>query len=80
MRNLAMTTACMACGGWRIRQWEFRLVKPRPLGARADPARQAEHHKIRAVNAYAGVDPWALNEVQLCVLRPHVNTCWRGNG
>jgi transposase len=26
-------------------QWEFRLVKPRPLIARADPARQAEHKK-----------------------------------
>ena len=28
-----------------FRQWEFRLVKPRPLIARADPARQAEHKK-----------------------------------
>ena len=28
-----------------FRQWKFRLVKPRPLIARADPARQAEHKK-----------------------------------
>jgi len=28
-----------------FRQWEFRLVKPRPVIARADPARQAEHKK-----------------------------------
>jgi transposase len=28
-----------------FRQWEFRLVKPRPLIARADPSRQAEHKK-----------------------------------
>ena len=28
-----------------FRQWEFRLLKPRPLIARADPARQAEHEK-----------------------------------
>jgi len=28
-----------------FRQWDFRLVKPRPLIARADPARQAEHKK-----------------------------------
>jgi transposase len=28
-----------------FRQWEFRWVKPRPLIARADPARQAEHKK-----------------------------------
>lgn len=28
-----------------FRQWEFRLVKPRPMIARADPVRQAEHKK-----------------------------------
>lgn len=28
-----------------FRKWEFRLVKPRPMIARADPARQAEHKK-----------------------------------
>jgi transposase len=28
-----------------FRQWKFRLVKPRPRIARADPARQAEHKK-----------------------------------
>jgi len=28
-----------------FREWEFRLVKPRPLIARADPARQADHKK-----------------------------------
>jgi len=28
-----------------FRQWKFRLVKPRPVIARADPARQAEHKK-----------------------------------
>jgi transposase len=28
-----------------FRQWGFRLVKPRPMIARADPARQAEHKK-----------------------------------
>lgn len=28
-----------------FRQWNFRLVKPRPLIARADPARQAEYKK-----------------------------------
>jgi transposase len=28
-----------------FRQWKFRWVKPRPLIARADPARQAEHKK-----------------------------------
>lgn len=28
-----------------FRQWKFRLIKPRPVIARADPARQAEHKK-----------------------------------
>jgi transposase len=28
-----------------FRQWRFRLVKPRPLIARADPVKQAEHKK-----------------------------------
>lgn len=28
-----------------FRQWEFRLVKPRPVIARADPVRQEEHKK-----------------------------------
>ena len=28
-----------------FRPWEFRLVKPRPMIARADPTRQAEHKK-----------------------------------
>jgi len=28
-----------------FQQWNFRLIKPRPMIARADPVRQAEHKK-----------------------------------
>lgn len=28
-----------------FRQWKFRLIKPRPVIARADPGRQGEHKK-----------------------------------
>lgn len=46
-----------------FRQFEFRLRKPRPVLARADPARQKKHKKLRKLMADTTVDLWALDEV-----------------
>jgi transposase len=43
-RKYGVTLGARQCRRF-FRQWGFRLVKPRPLIARADPARQAEHKK-----------------------------------
>ena len=43
-RAYGVTLGARQCGRF-FRQGEFRLVKPRPLMARADPVRQAEHKK-----------------------------------
>jgi hypothetical protein len=46
-----------------FRQLEFRLRKPRPVLARADPAQQKKHKKIRKLMADDTVELWALDEV-----------------
>lgn len=43
-RKYKVTLGARQCRRF-FRQWGFRLVKPRPIIARADPARQAEHKK-----------------------------------
>ena len=43
-RKYRVTLGARQCRRF-FRQWGFRLVKPRPIIARADPARQAEHKK-----------------------------------
>lgn len=47
-----------------FRKLQFRLRKPRPVLARADPARQAEHkRKLQAQMLDPKVDLWAMDEV-----------------
>jgi hypothetical protein len=50
-RAYGVTWGARQCG-WFFRQGEFRLVKPRPLIARADPARQSEHKKTPIHDQY----------------------------
>ena len=44
-----------------FRQFEFRLRKPRPVLARADPARQKAQKKLRKLMRDDAVDLWALH-------------------
>lgn len=46
-----------------FRQLDFRLRKPRPLIAKADPERQKEHKKLQTPMAAPAVDLWATDEV-----------------
>lgn len=46
-----------------FRQFGFRLRKPRPQVARADPLLQAAHKKLRALARRDKIDLWAMDEV-----------------
>jgi Winged helix-turn helix len=46
-----------------FRQLGFRLRKPRPVIAKADPQMQSEHKKLRKMKVDNQVDLWSTDEV-----------------